>query len=300
LTNDLTESMVRFLAILGIAESNSEHPLAGAIVKYVNKILCCDANGSVDKFQAVPGFGLSATVPKSTVDSIKAKVITHGNVNRDSEIQKYLNWRNSESANAAYQEVSIGGASLDMSLVYREVSYLERMAKSEGSLISIDNDSGFNSKEQFPSDEFFSVLIGNREWMKKNKIFLDPEVDKRMCREEELGRTAVIAAIDSIVIAVISIADTVKSEAALTVHTLKTAGLDVVLLTGDNKKTARAIAAQAGIARVYAEVLPSHKVQKIRKLRSEVKHNAKRRGKISLDNRNNFLFIIILFHLCIL
>jgi len=269
LTTDLTESMVRFLAILGIAESNSEHPLAGAIVKYVNKILCCDANGSVDKFQAVPGFGLSATVPKSTVDSIKAKVITHGNVNRDSEIQKYLNWRDSESANAAYQEVSIGGASLDMSLVYREVSYLERMAKSDGSLISIDNDSGFNSKEQFPSDEFFSVLIGNREWMKKNKIFLDPEVDKRMCREEELGRTAVIAAIDSIVIAVISIADTVKSEAALTVHTLKTAGLDVVLLTGDNKKTARAIAAQAGIARVYAEVLPSHKVQKIRKLRSE-------------------------------
>ena len=123
-------------------------------------------------------------------------MITHGNVNRDSEIQKYLNWRDSESANAAYQEVSIGGASLDMSLVYREVSYLERMAKSDGSLISIDNDSGFNSKEQFPSDEFFSVLIGNREWMKKNKIFLDPEVDKRMCREEELGRTAVIAAID--------------------------------------------------------------------------------------------------------
>ena len=70
--------------------------------------------------------------------------------------------------------------------------------------------------------------------------------------------------VDRKVLAVLSIADQVKAEAGLTVHTLKTAGLDVVLLTGDNKKTARAIAAQAGISRVYAEVLPSHKVAKIR------------------------------------
>ena len=127
-------------------------------------------------------------------------------------------------------------------------------------MISIDNDSEASTAET----EYYEVLIGNREWLKRNNIRLEEEVDKRMSREEDLGRTAVLAVVDRKVLAVISIADIVKAEAALTVHTLKTAGIDVVLLTGDNKKTARAIATQAGISRVYAEVLPSHKVAKIR------------------------------------
>ena len=244
---DVTDSLVTLLAILGLAESSSEHPLAAAIVQFTEKVLGGKVAGAGQEFTAVPGCGLKVRLGKETVQ----QVITRAQPGQ--ELATYFQHRDSE-------DFRLAGAALDTSLLYREVSYIERLASSSGSLISIDNDSEASTAET----EYYEVLIGNREWLKRNNIRLEEEVDKRMSREEDLGRTAVLAVVDRKVLAVISIADIVKAEAALTVHTLKTAGIDVVLLTGDNKKTARAIATQAGISRVYAEVLPSHKVAKIR------------------------------------
>uniref|UniRef100_A0A452UZB1 Copper-transporting ATPase 2 n=1 Tax=Ursus maritimus TaxID=29073 RepID=A0A452UZB1_URSMA len=117
----------------------------------------------------------------------------------------------------------------------------------------------------------FSVLIGNREWMRRNGLTISSDISDAMTDHEMKGQTAILVAIDGVLCAMIAIADAVKQEAALAVHTLKSMGVDVVLITGDNRKTARAIATQVGINKVFAEVLPSHKVAKVQELQNEGK-----------------------------
>uniref|UniRef100_A0A8B9ZX38 P-type Cu(+) transporter n=1 Tax=Anas zonorhyncha TaxID=75864 RepID=A0A8B9ZX38_9AVES len=119
------------------------------------------------------------------------------------------------------------------------------------------------------SSHVYSVLIGNREWMRRNGLHIANDVNDAMTDHETKGQTAVLVAIDGALCGMIAIADTVKQEAALAVHTLKNMGIDVVLITGDNRKTAKAIATQVGIKKVFAEVLPSHKVAKVQELQNE-------------------------------
>ncbi|MFE1786868.1 heavy metal translocating P-type ATPase [Streptomyces sp. NPDC059525] len=83
------------------------------------------------------------------------------------------------------------------------------------------------------------------------------------------GKTPVLAGVDGRPAGVLAVADTVKDDSVTAVAALQHLGIEVVMLTGDNARTAAAIAAQVGIGRVLAEVLPEHKADEIRRLQAE-------------------------------
>ncbi|MET8508332.1 heavy metal translocating P-type ATPase [Streptomyces sp. NPDC004787] len=96
-----------------------------------------------------------------------------------------------------------------------------------------------------------------------------PDVAERAGRLSEQGRTPVLVAVDGRAAGALAVADTVKEDSARAVAALRQLGTDLVMLTGDNARTAAAIAGQVGIPRVLAEVLPEHKADEIRRLQDE-------------------------------
>ncbi|KAM7237856.1 hypothetical protein CapIbe_010814 [Capra ibex] len=153
-------------------------------------------------------------------------------------------------------------------------SILAQGERPQGPPTAHQNRVGSEPSETDAATQTFSVLIGNREWMRRNGLTVTSDVRDAMTDHETKGQTAVLVAIDGVLCGMIAVADSVKQEAALAVHTLKSMGVDVVLITGDNRKTARAIATQVGINKVFAEVLPSHKVAKVQELQNQGKRVA--------------------------
>ncbi|XP_063490747.1 copper-transporting ATPase 1 isoform X4 [Symphalangus syndactylus] len=226
----------KILAIVGTAESNSEHPLGAAITKYCKQELDTETLGTCIDFQVVPGCGISCKVTN-------IEGLLHKN-----------NW-NIEDNNIK-----------NASLVQIDASN-EQSPTSSSMIIDAQISNALNAQQ-------YKVLIGNREWMIRNGLVIHNDVDDFMTEHERKGRTAVLVAVDDELCGLIAIADTVKPEAELAIHILKSMGLEVVLMTGDNSKTARSIASQVGITKVFAEVLPSHKVAKVKQLQEEGKRVA--------------------------
>ncbi|HOR00001.1 MAG TPA: heavy metal translocating P-type ATPase [Anaerolineae bacterium] len=112
------------------------------------------------------------------------------------------------------------------------------------------------------------VLVGSTALLAAEGVALgDLEPALRSLRHQ--GKTAVAVAVDGRLCGAIGIADTLKATSPAAVAEMKRLGLQVVMLTGDNRQTAEAIAAQAGIERVLAEVLPEDKVNQVKALQAE-------------------------------
>src|SRR5690606_14060175 len=107
------------------------------------------------------------------------------------------------------------------------------------------------------------VLVGTRKLLRDHGIAPD-SLEADAARLEADGKTSMLVAVDGRPAGVIAVADTVKPGSAEAIAALKRMGLDVAMITGDNRRTAEAIARQVGIDRVLAEVLPGHKADEVR------------------------------------
>ena len=112
------------------------------------------------------------------------------------------------------------------------------------------------------------VLVGNRRLLTSHGI--DPQpltaASERLARD---GKTPMLAAVDGRVAGVIGVADMVKDGSTEAIADLQARGLEVIMMTGDNRDTAAAIARQVGIRRVVAEVMPEHKAGEVKRLQGE-------------------------------
>jgi len=144
-----------------------------------------------------------------------------------------------------------------------------RRAKEEHSILLEPRDfeamAGYGIEAMIDSKK---ILLGNLRLMEERKIALNG-LSQEAERLSDEGKTPVFLAVDGKSVGILAVADTLKENSKEAVQALRRLGLEVVMLTGDNQKTARAIANQIGIERVLAEVLPEMKAEEIKRLQSE-------------------------------
>ncbi len=112
------------------------------------------------------------------------------------------------------------------------------------------------------------VLVGNRKLMAREKVST-AEFEVVAARLADEGKTPMFVAVDGQPAGVVGVADTIKEDSVASIRTLQRIGLEVVMITGDNERTAQAIARQVGITHVLADVLPEQKASEVLRLQKK-------------------------------
>jgi Cu+-exporting ATPase len=115
-----------------------------------------------------------------------------------------------------------------------------------------------------------SIVIGTKKWMEENRISYHSAIIQ-IEKLESQGKTVIILAANNEIAGILAVADTIKETSREAIAEFKKMGLEVIMITGDNKRTAEAIGREAGIEKIFAEVLPDHKAEEVKKLKSQGK-----------------------------
>jgi P-type Cu+ transporter len=163
---------------------------------------------------------------------------------------------------------SIAEAGSEHPLGHAVVNHAKEKGISVTNLDSFEAVSGHGLKAVYKDH---SILIGNRKLIDDNRISITDKIEQDLTELENEGKTAVLVSVDNRLAGIIALADTVKENAKEAIDSLKAMGLEVVMLTGDNERTAKTVASKLGISRVIAQVLPQEKEHVISRLKEQEK-----------------------------
>ena len=115
------------------------------------------------------------------------------------------------------------------------------------------------------------LLLGNARLMRDRQVPIDDDARQRAETLSAEGKTPMFAAVEGRLAGILAVADPVKDESKQAIDALRRMGLEVVMMTGDNRRTAEAVARQVGVERVFAEILPEGKAEQVKRLQREKK-----------------------------
>jgi len=133
-------------------------------------------------------------------------------------------------------------------------------------LSKVDEFNSFGGKGVKAVVNMKQIIIGNRSLFRENNIEISNEIETKILEFENKGKTVILVGISNTLAGIIAVADTIKPSTSNAISELKKMGLKIAMITGDNDRTARAIASQVGITDVISEVLPQDKSAEVKRL----------------------------------
>ena len=227
-------SLETLVSIAAALEKKSEHPLAEAIVAYAEREGL--ALPEIRDFKAVFGRGVEGVLAEDIAPRVKMPRLD-----------------GSDGPTAVF----LAGKREDGS----KVVYTSTAGKADAPVLSrlLAEDSGAAAGTRY--------FVGNRAYMEENGIVIDGNVAQGLDQIAGQGRTPLLVGAGGRLLGCIDVADQIKVSSYTAVRKLREMGIHVVMLTGDNKRTAEAVRQQLEIEEVVAEVLPQDKEKKIRQLK---------------------------------
>ncbi|MCM1025383.1 MAG: heavy metal translocating P-type ATPase [Roseburia sp.] len=243
-------SMETLLQLAAALEKRSEHPLAEAVVEHAER------EGleipQIRDFRAVFGRGVEGVL----TEDIPPRPLTPFTEKEAEKLRRMAEKRSGQGEKAIAETLRLDGADGPTAV------FLAGKDEKGGAVAEFLNrkDSGAKAGTRY--------FVGNLAYMEENGIQPDPMVLEALNRSAEEGRTPLLVAEEGRLLGSIDVEDEIKESSYEAVQKFRELGIRVVMLTGDNRRTAEAVRQQLGIEEVVAEVLPQEKEQKISSLRS--------------------------------